>query len=252
MQDVATAAGDAQEVSLRFLTKVAGSAAVVEQMRIDGTNGYIGMSQTNPLSKLHIVQDDNNNTVLQVLTLERFKTTGAASANGIGAQIAFLIEDAGVALQEHADIDARLVNITDGLEDAVIEFKCTTDGTTDKTLMGIIGDQGGAVTFFGGVEFPVRAVSGDGVSTTLDRSDYFIKATATGPGDVTVNLPAVAGTNIVGHVYVIKRMNATAGRDIIIDASGAETIDGSLTLSLLNQFDCVTLISNGTEWSIVH
>ncbi len=250
VQDVATA-GNNQEATLRFLTKIAGSGTVAEQMRIDGTAGYIGMGATNPLSKLDVVQDDNNNTVLQVLTLERNKTTGAASANGIGEQIAFLIEDGGAALQEHADIDARLINYTDGSEDAAIEFRCTTDGTTDKMIMGIIGDQGGAVTFFGGVEYPVRSVSGNGANTTLDRSDYFIKATATGAADYTVNLPPVNGTNIVGHVYVIKRMNATAGNDIIIDANGTETIDGAITLSLLNQYDCATLISNGTEWSIM-
>jgi hypothetical protein len=228
---------------------VAIDGAVAEYMRVDGTLGHVGIGTTSPSSRLHVLNDDGSNNVLQLLTIERNNTAGAGG-NSLGAQIAFLLEDAGNQ-QEHADIDARIVNATNGSEDVALEFYVTTDGAVNKKIMGIIGDQGGAVSFFGGVEYPIRSVSGNGVSVTLDRSDYYVTANCTGASDITVNLPAAAGTSITGHVYIIKRTNATAGNDVIIDPNGAETIDGSATFTITSQWNRVAIISNGTNWEII-
>jgi hypothetical protein len=67
-------------------------------------------------------------------------------------------------------------------------------------------------------------------------------------GTETITLPTASG--ITGRIYVIKRIDANAGT-IVIDANGAETIDGSLTESLVNQYDSVTLQSDGSNWFIL-
>lgn len=223
---------------------VAQAGSVSEVMRVDGTAGYVGIGATDPSSKLHVFQNDNNNTVLQLLTLERNKAIGAGAA-GLGSQIAFLLEDAGD-LEEHADIDARMITAVEGSEDAALEFRVTTDGTNDKLLMGIIGDQGGAVSFFGGVEFPVKSITG---ATTLTRADYFVKADAAG-GAFTVSLPGAGAANLTGHIYIIKRMNA-GGNNVTIDPNGAETIDGAATFDLATQYASIMIISDGSNWLII-
>jgi len=77
--------------------------------------------------------------------------------------------------------------------------------------------------------------------TTNDR-DVFADATA---GAVTLTLPAASTcTNV--EITVIK---IDAGvNDVIIDADGAELINGGATLTLDAQWDCARLVCNGAAW----
>ena len=72
---------------------------------------------------------------------------------------------------------------------------------------------------------------------------YLCSATT---GTQTVNLHT-AGSN-AGLKYNIKR---TGTVNVTIDPDSSETIDGAATFVLTAQYDAVTLVSDGTNWSII-
>ncbi len=84
-------------------------------------------------------------------------------------------------------------------------------------------------------------------TTTLDGTDAVVLVDASG-GAVTVNLPAAAG--VTRRSYVIKKTDSS-GNVVTVDASGAETIDGATTQTLVAQFDSLTIVCDGTAWFIV-
>ncbi len=77
--------------------------------------------------------------------------------------------------------------------------------------------------------------------------DYLIIADATG-GAITMALPPAA--LVPGRIYAFKRVNSGANA-VVIDPSGAETIDGAATYTLSAQWNSVTIMSNGTAWFII-
>ncbi len=74
-----------------------------------------------------------------------------------------------------------------------------------------------------------------------------ILADATG-GEIKIALPTAS--DIPGKWYWIKKIDSS-GNAVIIDADGAETIDGEQTLDLGLQYQYVVIISDGTEWFIL-
>lgn len=93
---------------------------------------------------------------------------------------------------------------------------------------------------------PIASVS---TSTVLDGTavggTILVDATA---GAVTITLPTAA----IGdeRKYNIKKIDSSAFA-VTVDANGAETIDGELTIPLLYQYENLTVQSNGTSWSIL-
>jgi hypothetical protein len=77
--------------------------------------------------------------------------------------------------------------------------------------------------------------------------DYLIIADATG-GAITMALPPAA--LVPGRIYAFKRVNSGANA-VVVDPSGAETIDGAATYTLSAQWNSVTIMSNGTAWFII-
>jgi hypothetical protein len=213
---------------------------------IDAT-GNVGIGTSAPGTKLHmLVNPAPANNIVQMLTLER-QTTGTAADN-IGAEIAFKLEDAGgeVAMQIHAKIDARLMEVVDGAENSALEFLITRAGTANSNIMGLLGDNGGYMDLNGGIQLPVKEISG---TTTLVKGDYFVKADAA-VAAFTITLPSAS--TCVGQVYVIKRINATdAAKNITIDPVTPRTIDGAATFTLTLQWASVMIISDGSNWMII-
>jgi hypothetical protein len=52
---------------------------------------------------------------------------------------------------------------------------------------------------------------------------------------------------VAGDTIVVK-MTTAATNNITVDANASETIDGALTLVLNTDYECVTLVSDGTNW----
>ena len=79
--------------------------------------------------------------------------------------------------------------------------------------------------------------------TALD-TDHTIICDAVA-GVITVVLPTAASST--NRIYIIKKVDASVNA-ITIDGDGAETIDGAATQTLSNQYDSITVQSDGTEW----
>ena len=87
------------------------------------------------------------------------------------------------------------------------------------------------------------------VTTTgnVVSGDYLIVADAAG-GEITMTLPPAA--LVPGRIYTFKRINSGANA-VVIDPSGAETIDGAATYTLSAQWNSVTIMNNGIAWFII-
>ncbi|MGI0149770.1 MAG: hypothetical protein ACREDF_09610 [Thermoplasmata archaeon] len=89
-----------------------------------------------------------------------------------------------------------------------------------------------------------RAVS---ISGAITAQDQVIRATG-GGGGITLTLPTAASMN--RRLLIIKKIDSGAG-SVTVDASGAETIDGSLTKVLAAQYDSIVIYSNGVSWDVI-
>lgn len=89
-------------------------------------------------------------------------------------------------------------------------------------------------------------------STTAQSSAHTAAANEvvlcdTSGGAFTVTLPAAASNT--DEIIIVKLV--TAGSDLTIDGNGAETIDGSTTITLDTAGQSRTLVSDGSNWHII-
>lgn len=80
---------------------------------------------------------------------------------------------------------------------------------------------------------------------TATASDCVLICNTAG-GSITVNLPAAASH--AGRIYVIKKTSAS--NTVTVDPNGAETVDGSATLSWTTNYQSYNLVSDGSNWHI--
>jgi hypothetical protein len=92
------------------------------------------------------------------------------------------------------------------------------------------------------------AVTSKTAAYTATSTDQVITADASG-GAYTITLPTAVG--ITGRQYTIKKTDSSANA-ITVDANSAETIDGSLTISLWKQYQMVVIVSSGSNWIITN
>lgn len=67
-------------------------------------------------------------------------------------------------------------------------------------------------------------------------------------GAFTVTLPTVATST--GKILKLKKIDSSVNA-ITIDGNGAETIDGAATIALVEQYESLSLVCNGTAWFIL-
>lgn len=66
---------------------------------------------------------------------------------------------------------------------------------------------------------------------------------------VTVNLVPATGQ---GRTVYIKDNGNASTNSITINPDGSDTIDGQLSATISNSYDCITLVSNGSgKWYII-
>jgi hypothetical protein len=97
-----------------------------------------------------------------------------------------------------------------------------------------------------GVKRDLNVVSKTG-AYTITEDDDIILADATG-GAFSVTLPAVSG-EARDSTSTVKRMNGGANA-VTIATPGAETVDGAANHVLSDQYDCVTLSTDGSNWMV--
>lgn len=95
-----------------------------------------------------------------------------------------------------------------------------------------------------GFLFNTRLITASYTATT---SDSVILANATS-GAITIALPQALTCE--SKRFTFKKTDVSANA-VIIDADGAETIDGVATVSLPAQYDGVEIVSQGGAWWIV-
>lgn len=113
----------------------------------------------------------------------------------------------------------------------------STTATATPTTQGVI------TSYFPVIQSAVRVTDANYTITTTDGYQaLIIPATA----DRTLTLPAASANT--GRVLVFKKPNSATGK-LIVTRAGSDTIDGATSYSLVAQYDAVTIVSDGTNWS---
>ena len=82
--------------------------------------------------------------------------------------------------------------------------------------------------------------------TAIDTDDKIL-VDATG-GARIVNLPTAVGRG--EKWFTVKKVDSSSNT-VTIDGSGSETIDGATTYVITNQYESITVVSDGANWLIV-
>jgi hypothetical protein len=93
----------------------------------------------------------------------------------------------------------------------------------------------------------VHTASPSSSTYTATAADQIILANAAS-NSVTITLPAAA--TVPGREYIIKKTDSSVNA-VIIDANGAENIDGQNTISTTTQYQSYTIVCDGTQWYII-
>jgi len=80
-------------------------------------------------------------------------------------------------------------------------------------------------------------------ATTTDRNIFV----DTSSGNVTITLPAAASSS--GHILRIKK--TVAANLLYIDGNASETIDGETQVEIANQYDCIEIQCDGSNWMVL-
>ena len=130
-----------------------------------------------------------------------------------------------------------------------VNFRINTDGTIN--CQGIVFGDGTiqltAATAGGGGVDTVSSTSTSG-SVTLPASTNVLVLATGGSGGITQTLPTAVG--LTGQKARIKKVDSGVGTVTIATTSG-QTIDGGSTYLLVNQWQYVSLESDGSNWQIV-
>jgi hypothetical protein len=126
-------------------------------------------------------------------------------------------------------------------------FSASIDATTGNQIVGwsVLTNQ---IALLGGGEVITTVTAGVSPHTaTATTSINYINAnTTTVGGAITVDLPDAAAA--INKVFHIKKLG-TSG-NVIVDAAGANTIDGQATMTISGQWSSMHIVSDGNNWFI--
>ena len=179
------------------------------------------------------IEDEGGSVLVAATTLD-FLGAGVSAADGGGGK--------------------ATVTIPGGISGIDVEDEGGAVNTA--TIINFVGpgvtatDAGGGeatATIPGAVAPTVTVVTAAG-PYNVTGSDEIIIINQTVGAAITVNLPAIGTT---GRELIIKDGKGDAGtNNITIDGNGAETIDGLTTQVLNGDYWSLSLVDNGTEWSV--
>jgi hypothetical protein len=124
-----------------------------------------------------------------------------------------------------------------------------TDGTNTSWQSGSVATAtptvAGVVTsYFPTIQSAIKTVSSaDYTITTTDG--YELVYVTTGASNRTITLPAASSNT--GRVITIKKSDSGSGAAVVTRA-GADTIEGSTSISLTRQYDWLSLNCDGSTW----
>lgn len=171
---------------------------------------------------------------------------GNGGTTGKGADIEIIPGNGGSTSGNGGDILLNPGNATSGSAGAIRIVQQTAPSPTTDKLYNV----GGALTWNG---TDLTAGGGNSLSVTVQTGttytavawDAVMVDDDTAGSAVTITLPAGSTDDQI----VVKKLGTTA--NVTVDGDSAETIDGAATFILTAQYASVSLIWNGTEWSII-
>lgn len=193
-------------------------------------NGEAAMWLDQSLSYKFVLKDSSDVTqwtvdnVIGLLTANSINTASLQDGAVSSAKIA----DNAVTtakLQSDASVDANRAVNTNHIRDGVI--------TRTKLASGAVAN-----------ETVSTQTASFTAATTVDV--YLCDATS---GAITVTLPAAGGAGASGKVFTFRKINSSTNT-VTVDGNASETIDGALTVVLGQQYDSVTMVSDGTNWQV--
>ncbi len=202
------------------------------------------------LSTPAVTQTSAATTVIRGFAIE---TAGALDTTTVGASN--IITWAGGYIQMPA-VDASIASSSVSAYGIHIIGGAVTDGSGTENVAGVFinmnadGDKAievnqGWMDLDGAMTHALRTITS--ADATFDDGDHVV-IFDTGATARTANLPAASGN--AGRIYRVLKKDSGAG-SVDIDPNGAETINGSTTFSLNNQYDAATIVCDGTEWFVV-
>jgi hypothetical protein len=168
--------------------------------------------------------------------------------------------DKTVTLPTVADNDGRIVTVKKVDSDVgnvivASEGSETIDGSTSDTILSgqydsvTLQSNGAQWLVLNSVKEDALIAAKSADYTILDGDGYGTVEVTTSTSTITITLPAVA--NNTGRTISIKKVDGSTGK-VSLNGAGSEEVDGSTTDNeLLNQYDVITVISNGTQWLIL-
>lgn len=125
--------------------------------------------------------------------------------------------------------------------DVLVEYLTVSieaDGTLKSSAVEAAGD---------GIFATVPTVSSRTNSYTpaSDRSEVVLANASS--NSVGISLPTAAGNK---HLYTVKKTDSSANT-VVVTTAGSETIDGGASATLRRQYASITLVSDGTDWSVI-
>jgi hypothetical protein len=268
-----------------FTVDINGNTVITNSLTVDGStffvdaaNNRVGIGNLIPSSELHIQSGTPTLTITSTTTTgttignkgNRLLLLSNSSTVNNGGEIVWGAEDTNT--ERWAAISGAIKgnNASGSIGDIVFATKSAVTDTTLTERVLITSDGNFAVdsaTLFVdatnnevgiGTNVPnsslqvVGSVSKSVVAKTANYtatvSDHTILCDASS-GGFTITLPAA--NTCSGRIYVIKKTNASSGvNSVTIDGNGAETIDGSATISLSCKSSAV-IQCDGTNWHVL-
>ena len=191
-----------------------------------------------------LVQQNANNRAIEI------ECTGITESFGLSVSTANNLTTGGLArFYSNADnaVSRNLIQIVNDNPIATGSVCMNIKQDANQTALQITS-AGISIDASGGQIFSTTIVTS--ATHTVDNSDAYILVNYTQTGTVTITIPSTEVEN--GRLITIKDVGGNAGtNNITINTGGAETIDGNSSFVLNNNYQSVTLISDGTGWYIV-
>lgn len=194
------------------------------------TLGGLGLANAWTAAQSMQYDDASTNTVLDVLTLKR--TSSGTAANGVGAGVAFQVEDAGGSVSEVASMDVVLTNAGAGTEDADIVWKTAFDDGTVTQALAIDASANELV-----VGADTSLVTGIRIYPATTASGSFLLLAADQTGDTVVTVTPAA----MGQASVVTIPDPGASTADFVLSAGDATISGVKTFTGTS-----LIVDNGT------
>ena len=198
---------------------------------VEGSNIYFRIATTNGSEKITFGNATTNPSVDFV---------GSGTVNlGAGGTSGFINLGTGT----FTGNNTTTWKFTAGNSAQSIQFRNSADTVT---RLGI-DTQNGLVSISGNLSLGVATTITSATTLNQASSVRYIRCDDSS-GSFTITLPAAASS--AGIEYSFIKINSSTANQVTIDANGAETIDGNLSLILYTQNNNLTIWCDGTAWRV--